>query len=201
MLLRYQGGVLRLGQLGPARQTRLFFRYRRRERLRLTAAHGSLTQDTHTTTDRCESIRRHVLSSTVADPTLGFAAGCPSDLDESVETPANLQTIMATIDPPTEASTSGPDSGTGLSVVNEDDKLHTLSARITGDDETCFIGLLDIGAGPDRGQSVENDPVGKRTVCVVAELEVGATLGYEWTVTDEARHLELVVTPDADLEL
>ncbi|ADE04988.1 uncharacterized protein HVO_2799 [Haloferax volcanii DS2] len=145
-------------------------------------------------------MKRRALLSTVAGSALGLAAGCLSDLDEPVETPVNPQTTMATTDPPTETNTSEPDSSIGLSVVNEDDKSHTLSVRVTGGDETRFVGSLDIGAGPGRGRSVENDLVGERTVRVVAELEAGATLDYEWTVTDETRHLELVVTSDADLE-
>ncbi|WP_049967842.1 hypothetical protein [Haloferax prahovense] len=153
-------------------------------------------------------MKRRALLSTVAGSALGLAAGCLSDLDEPVETPVNPQTTMATTDPPTETTTetttetntSEPDSSIGLSVVNEDDKSHTLSVRVTDGDETRFVGSLDIGAGPGRGRSVENDLVGERTVRVVAELEAGATLDYEWTVTDEARHLELVVTSDADLE-
>ncbi|WP_042661759.1 hypothetical protein [Haloferax sp. ATB1] len=151
-------------------------------------------------------MKRRALLSTVAGSALGLVAGCLDDSDESVETPANPQTTTATTDPPTDSTTETdtsepePDTSVGLSVVNEDDEPHTLSVRVTDGDETHFDGSLDIGAGPGRGRSVENELVGEGTFRVVAELETGATLDYEWTVTDEARHLELVVTSDAALE-
>ncbi|ELK55379.1 hypothetical protein D320_04897 [Haloferax sp. BAB-2207] len=151
-------------------------------------------------------MKRRALLSTVACSALGLAAGCLTDSDESVETPTNPRTTTtttdSTADSTTETNTSGPkpNPGVGLSVVNEDDEPHTLSVRVTDGDETHFDGSLDVGAGPGYGRNVANDLVGDGSYRVVAELETGATLDYEWTVTNEARRLELVVTSDADLE-
>ncbi|WP_148414348.1 hypothetical protein [Haloferax sp. KTX1] len=151
-------------------------------------------------------MKRRALLSTVAGSALGLAGGCLSDADEATETPANPQTTATAtgspIGSPTETDTSDPeaDPDVGLSVVNEDDEPHALSVRVTDGGGTRVDSSLDVGAGPGYGRNVANDLVGDGSYRVVAELETGTTLDYEWTVTNEARRLELVVTPDADLE-
>ncbi|EMA04772.1 hypothetical protein [Haloferax denitrificans] len=147
-------------------------------------------------------MKRRALLSTVAGSALGLAGGCLSDTDAPTETPANPQNTTATTDGPTESDTpeSGSESGAGLSVVNEDDEPHALSVRVADGDETRVDSSLDVGAGPGYGRNVANDLVDDGRYRVVAELDAGATLDYEWTVTNETRRLELVVTSDAGLE-
>ncbi|ELZ99303.1 hypothetical protein [Haloferax sulfurifontis] len=147
-------------------------------------------------------MKRRALLSTVAGSALGLAGGCLSDTDAPTDTPTNPQTTTAATDGPAESDTPGPgsESGAGLSVVNEDDEPHALSVRVTDGDETRVDSSLDVGAGPGYGRNVANDLVDAGRYRVVAELDTGATLDYEWTVTNETRRLELVVTSDAGLE-
>ncbi|MFC7128135.1 hypothetical protein [Haloferax chudinovii] len=147
-------------------------------------------------------MKRRALLSTVAGSALGLTGGCLSDTDAPTETPTDPQTTTATTDAPSESDTpdSESDPGVGLSVVNEDDEPHALSVRVADDDETRVDRSLDVGAGPGYGRNVANDLVDDGRYRVVAELESGATLDYEWTVTNETRRLELVVTSDAGLE-
>jgi hypothetical protein len=140
--------------------------------------------------------RRALLASLGSTPLLSLA-GClsdGSDADRSTATDAE-STPAATEEPtPEPTETAAPERRVGIGVVNETEETHALSIRLSEGDEVLLDRTVDVRVGV--GTAVEGSRVGPGTYRVVAELDSGATLEYEWRVTDELGWLELVVTDE-----
>ncbi|WP_411966783.1 hypothetical protein [Haloferax sp. YSSS75] len=147
-------------------------------------------------------MKRRALLSSLGGSFLAGTAGCLSDSPGTPETPQNPQTTRptTTTNSRTTTQTDTPEQRAGIGVLNEDDESYTLSIRVTDGDETLLDKSVDVHAGPGYGRGVEGALVGEGTYRVVAELDTGARLDYEWQVTDDAGHLEIVVTSDGELE-
>lgn len=147
-------------------------------------------------------MKRRALLSALGGSLLAGSAGCLSDSSGTPETPQNPQTTRTTTTTNTRTTTQTDTSENrvGLGVLNEDDESYALSIRVVDGDETVLDRSVEVRAGPGYGRGVEGTLVDEGTYHVVAELDTGARLEYEWRVTDDAGHLDIVVTSDGNLE-
>lgn len=147
-------------------------------------------------------MKRRALLSTVGGSLLFGAAGCLGDSAGTPETPRDPQTTRPTTAADTAATTRTrtPERRVGIGVRNEDDESYTLSLRVTDGDETLLERSVEVRSGPGYGRGVEGSLVDEGTYRVVAELDTGARMAYDWRVTDDAGHLDVVVTSDGELE-
>ncbi|MDS0294759.1 hypothetical protein [Halogeometricum luteum] len=155
-------------------------------------------------------MKRRALLSALSSASVFGTAGCLSDSNGS--TPSSGATSTATGIPSTtgtEASTPAateastppePDDRVGIGVLNETETAHTLSIRLADAERGTEIlaETLDVRDGIHRG--VDGSEVGEGTYSVVADVDAGATLEYEWRVTPQLRQLTLVLTEDGGLE-
>lgn len=142
-------------------------------------------------------MNRRALLSTVAGSLLVGTAGCLSDPFETTPAPSETETDTETTATTTDRAKPTGET-VGLSVTNEDDENHAVSIRVEDGDETLLERTIDVNAGV--GRLVAGSLVSEGTYRVVAELDDGTRLDYEWRVTGELGFLDVVVTADGDLE-
>ncbi|MFC7202011.1 hypothetical protein ACFQJC_00660 [Haloferax namakaokahaiae] len=150
-------------------------------------------------------MKRRALLSSLSGSLLVGVAGC---LGSNSERPASQRTTAEpSTKPPTTASptpeqtrTKTPVPRVNLGVKNESDRGHTLSVQVTQADETVLDQSFDIGPGPGHSMSIKPDIVGEGVYSIVAGLETGARLDYEWCFKEGDRGLEIVITSNGALE-
>ncbi|MCO8267509.1 hypothetical protein NKF06_13155 [Haloferax sp. AB510] len=150
-------------------------------------------------------MKRRALLTTLSGSILSGVTGClGSDSERSA---SQRTTTEPPTKPPTTASptpdqtrTQTPVSRVNLGVKNESDRGHTLSVQVTQADETVLDQSVDIGPGPGHSMSIKPDIVGEGVYSVVAGLDTGTRLHYEWSFEEEDRGLEIIITSDGALE-